>query len=54
MPGRLLSVAARPLSRVRHVRVGQVVTAGVLVLCVAGGFALRAQEASAPNAHTTS
>jgi hypothetical protein len=50
MPGRLLSVAARPLSRVRHLRVGQVVTAGVLVLCVAGGFALRAHEASAPSA----
>jgi hypothetical protein len=49
MPGRLLSVAARPLSRVRHVRIGQVVTAGVLVLCVAGGFALRAHEASAPS-----
>jgi hypothetical protein len=51
MSGRLFTVAARPLWRVRRIRARHAVTAAVLVLCVAGGFALRAQAASSPSDH---
>jgi hypothetical protein len=51
MPARLFTVATRPLWRVRRVRAGQLVAAAALVLCVAGGFALRAQAAASPSDH---
>ncbi|HEY0345109.1 MAG TPA: hypothetical protein VGC59_10700 [Solirubrobacteraceae bacterium] len=51
MSARLFTVATRPLWRVRRVRAVQLVAGAALVLCVAGGFALRAQAAQSPSGH---
>jgi hypothetical protein len=49
MTARISSAVARPLLLLRALRAQQAVVAALLVLCLAGGFALRAQNAASPS-----
>jgi hypothetical protein len=51
IPGRHLTVAARPLPGLRGIRARRAVVVAVLLLCLAGGGALRAGTASSPTRH---